>query len=56
VPLLRFSSDRDYNAAMIILFAGMEQPVAPIEPKSQHHTSVMQVLAMKRDALPFRVG
>jgi putative transposase len=51
-----FSSERDYNAARNILFAGMEQPFAPIEPKPLHHISVMQVLAMKWEALPFRVG
>ena len=34
--------------------AGMEQPVAPIEPKPLHHISVMQVLAMKWEAAPFR--
>jgi len=50
------SSDRDYNASRNILFSGMEQPVAPLEPKPLHHIYVMQVLAMKRDALPFRVG
>ena len=55
-PYCGFSSDRDYNAAMNILFTGMEQPVAPIEPKPLHHISVMQVLAMKWEALPFRVG
>jgi putative transposase len=51
-----FSSDRDYNAARNILLSGREQPVAPIEPKPLHHVSVMQVLAMKWEALPFRVG
>ena len=51
-----FSSDRDYNAAMNILFSGMEQPVAPLEPKSLHHVSVMQVLAMTWEAPHFRVG
>ncbi len=55
-PYCGFSSDRDYNAAMIILFAGLEQLVAPIEPKPLHHISVMQVLAMKWEALPVRVG
>jgi len=46
-PYLGFSSDHDYNAAMNILFEGMEQPVAPIESKPLHHISVMQALAMK---------
>ena len=55
-PYCGFSSDRDYNAAVNILSAGMEQPVAPIESKPLHHVSVMQVLAMKWEALPFRVG
>jgi len=55
-PYCGFSSDRDYNAAVNILSAGMEQPVAPIESKPLHHISVMQVLAMMWEALPFRVG
>jgi putative transposase len=55
-PYCGFSSDRDYNAAMNVLFAGMEQPEAPIESKPLHHTSVMQALAMKWEALSFRVG
>ena len=55
-PYCGFSSDRDYNAAMNILLSGREQPVAPIEPKHLHHISVMHVLAMKWEALPFRVG
>ena len=49
-----FSCNRDYNASMNILIAGMEQPVVPIEPKPLHHISVMQVLAMKWEAAPFR--
>jgi putative transposase len=55
-PYWGFSSDRDYNAAMNILFADMEQPEAPIESKPPNHISVMQALAMKWEALPFRVG
>jgi len=55
-PYCGFSCDRDYNASINILIAGMEQPVAPIEPKPLHRISVMQVLAMKWEALPFRVG
>ena len=56
-PYCGFSCDRDYNASMNILITGMEQPVAPvapIEPKPLHHISVMQVLAMKWEAAPFR--
>ncbi|MCX6676731.1 MAG: IS200/IS605 family accessory protein TnpB-related protein [Methanothrix sp.] len=37
-----------------ILIAGMEQPVAPIELKPLHRISVMQVLAMKWEAVPNR--
>ena len=55
-PYCGFSCDRDYNASRNILIAGMEQPVEPIESKPLHHVSVMQVLAMKWEALPFRVG
>jgi putative transposase len=55
-PYCGFSCDRDYNASINILIAGMEQPVEPIESKPLHHVSVMQVLAMKWEALPFRVG
>jgi len=54
-PYCGFSCDRDYNASRNILIAGMEQPVAPIESKPLHHISVMQVLAMKWEAVPFRV-
>jgi len=53
-PYCGFSCDRDYNASRNILITGMEQPVAPIEPKPLHHISVMQVLAMKWEAAPFR--
>ena len=53
-PYCGFSCDRDYNASRNILFAGMEQPLTPIEPKPQHHISVMQVLAMEWEAAPFR--
>jgi putative transposase len=49
-----FSCNRDYNASRNILLTGMEQPVAPIESKPLHHISVMQVLAMKWEAAPFR--
>ena len=55
-PYCGFSCDRDYNASRNILIAGMEQPVAPIEPKPLHHISVMQVLAMKWEAAPFVCG
>ena len=53
-PYCGFSCNRDYNASMNILISGMEQPVAPIEPKPLHHISVMQVLAMTWEAAPFR--
>ncbi|MDD4447397.1 MAG: transposase, partial [Methanothrix sp.] len=53
-PYCGFSCDRDYNASRNILIAGMEQPVVPIEPKPLRHISVMQVLAMKWEAAPFR--
>ena len=53
-PYCGFSCDRDYNASRNILISGMEQPVAPIEPKPLHHISVMQVLAMTWEAAPFR--
>ena len=53
-PYCGFSCDRDYNASRNILITGMEQPVAPIESKPLHHISVMQVLAMKWEAAPFR--
>ncbi|HOT06549.1 MAG TPA: hypothetical protein PLI05_05825 [Methanotrichaceae archaeon] len=49
-----FSCNRDCNASRNILFAGMELTVAPIEPEPLHHISVMQVLAMKWEAAPFR--
>jgi len=55
-PYCGFSCDRDYNASRNILIAGMEQPAEPIESKPLHRVSVMQVLAMKWEALPFRVG
>jgi putative transposase len=51
-PYCGFSCDRDYNASRNILSAGMEQPAAPMEPKPLHHTSAMQVLAMKWEAAP----
>ena len=53
-PYCGFSCDRDYNASRNILITGMEQPVAPIEPKPLHHITVMQVLAMTWEAAPFR--
>jgi putative transposase len=53
-PYCGFSCNRDYNASRNILLTGMEQPVAPIEPKPLHRISVMQVLAMKWEAAPSR--
>ena len=55
-PYCGLSCNRDYNSSRNILIAGMEQPVEPIEPKPLHHISVMQVLAMKWEALAFRPG
>ena len=55
-PYCGFSCDRDYNASRNIFFAGMEQPVAPTESKPLCNITVAQVLAMKWEALPFRVG
>jgi putative transposase len=37
-----------------MLLSGMEQLVAPIEPKPLHHISAMHVLAMKWEAALFR--
>jgi putative transposase len=54
-PYCGFSCNRDYNASRNILISGMEQPAAPIESKPLHHISVMQVLAMKWEAAPFRM-
>ena len=53
-PYYGFSCSRDYNASRNILILGMEQPAAPIESKPLHHISVMQVLAMKWEAVPFK--
>ncbi|HOE46669.1 MAG TPA: zinc ribbon domain-containing protein [Methanothrix soehngenii] len=53
-PYCGFSCDRDYNASRNIIITGMEQPPAPIKPKPLHHISVMQALAMKWEAAPFR--
>ena len=53
-PYCGLSCNRDYNASINILILGMEQPVVPIELKPLHHISVMQVLAMKWEAAPFR--
>ena len=53
-PYCGFSCNRDYNASRNILISGMEQPAAPIESNPIHHVSVMQVLAMKWEAVPFR--
>ncbi|WP_332450872.1 RNA-guided endonuclease InsQ/TnpB family protein [Methanoculleus sp.] len=55
-PYCGFVADRDYNAAVNIHRVGMEQPFEPVEPIPLHHVSVMQVLAMKQEAPPFRAG
>jgi len=52
-----FWINRDCNASRNIPLAGMDQsivPIVPIESKPLHHISVMQVLAMKWEAVPFR--
>jgi putative transposase len=51
-----FVCDRDYNASRNILISGMGQPLEPVELEPLHHISVMQVLVMNQEALPFRVG
>jgi putative transposase len=53
-PYCGFTCNRDYNASRNVLIAGMEQPVVPTEPKPLRHILVMQVLAMKWEAAPFR--
>ncbi len=53
-PYRGSSRDRESNASMNTLITGMEQPVVPIEPKLLHRISVMQALAMKWEAAPFR--
>ncbi len=55
-PYCGFVADRDYNAAVNIHRVGMEQPFEPVEPRPLHHISVVQVLAMKQEAPPFRAG
>ncbi|RXE55967.1 transposase [Methanoculleus taiwanensis] len=55
-PYCGFVADRDYNAAVNIHRTGMEQPFEPVESIPLHHVSVMQVLAMKQEATPFRPG
>lgn len=53
-PYCGSSCDRESNAPMNMLITGMEQPAVPIEPKLLHRISVMQALAMKWEAAPFR--
>jgi len=53
-PYCGFVADRDYNAAVNIHRVGMEQPFEPVETRPLHHISVMQVLSMKQEAMPFR--
>jgi len=55
-PYCGFVADRDYNAAVNIHRVGMEQPFEPVEPRPLHHVSVVQVLAMKQEAPPFKAG
>jgi hypothetical protein len=53
-PYCGLFCDRDYNASMNLLTAGMEQPAVLIGPKLLSHLSVMQVSGMKWKAAPFR--
>jgi putative transposase len=55
-PYCGFVADRDYNAAVNIHRVGMEQPFEPVKPRPLHHISVVQVLAMKQEALPESAG
>ncbi|MCP1661689.1 MAG: transposase [Methanocalculus sp. MSAO_Arc1] len=55
-PYCGYVTDRDYNAAVNIHRVGMEHPFEPVEPIPLRHISVMQVLSMKQEAPPFRVG
>jgi len=55
-PFCGFVCDRDYNASRNILISGMGLPLEPAEPEPLHRISVMQVLVMNQEALPFRAG
>ena len=55
-PYCGLKVDRDYNAAMNILIAGLGQPEAPVELKPLRCLTAEQALAMKQEAPSFRVG
>ncbi len=48
--------DRDYNAAMNILIAGLGQPEEPVELKPLRRLTAEQALAMKQEVPPFMAG
>lgn len=48
--------DRDYNAAVNILIAGMGHPDVPVEPWPLLRLTVEQALAMNQEATAFRLG
>lgn len=55
-PYCGLKVDRDYNAAMNILIAGLGQPEEPVELKPLRRLTAEQALAMKQEAPPFRAG
>ena len=53
-PYCGLKIDRDYNAAMNILIAGLGQPEEPMELRPLRCLTAEQALAMKQEAAPFR--
>lgn len=53
-PNCGLAVDRDYNAAMNTLIAGLGQPDEPVELKPLRRLTAEQALAMKQEAPPFR--